>query len=142
MKKLLFTLLLLFPLFSFSQDILGKWKTIDDETGKAKSIVEIFKATNGKIYGRVYKILTVGEENKKCTACKGDLKDKPITGMIIVSGLTKDGDEWSGGTIMDPNKGKTYDCYITMESKDKLKVRGYMGVALLGRTQYWYRVTE
>lgn len=142
MKKLLFTLLLLFPLFSFSQDIIGKWKTIDDETGKAKSIVEIFKATNGKIYGRVYKILTVGEENKKCTACKGDLKDKPITGMIIVSGLTKDGDEWSGGTIMDPNKGKTYDCYITMESKDKLKVRGYMGVALLGRTQYWYRVTE
>jgi uncharacterized protein (DUF2147 family) len=142
MKKLLFTLLLLFPLFSFSQDIIGKWKTIDDETGKAKSIVEIFKATNGKIYGRVYKILTVGEENKKCTACKGDLKDKPITGMIIVSGLTKDGDEWSGGTIMDPNKGKTYDCYITMESKDKLKVRGYMGVALLGRTQYWYRYTE
>jgi uncharacterized protein (DUF2147 family) len=70
------------------------------------------------------------------------LKDKPITGMIIVSGLTKDGDEWSGGTIMDPNKGKTYDCYITMESKDKLKVRGYMGVALLGRTQYWYRYTE
>ena len=142
MKKLLFTLLLLFPLFSFSQDIIGKWKTIDDETGKAKSIVEIFKATNGKIYGRVYKILTVGEENKKWTACKGDLKDKPITGMIIVSGLTKDGDEWSGGTIMDPNKGKTYDCYITMESKDKLKVRGYMGVALLGRTQYWYRYTE
>jgi uncharacterized protein (DUF2147 family) len=142
MKKLLFTLLLLFPLFSFSQEILGKWKTIDDETGKAKSIVEIFKATNGKIYGRVYKILTVGEENKKCTACKGDLKDKPITGMIILNGLTKDGDEWSGGTIMDPNKGKTYDCYITLESKDKLKVRGYMGVALLGRTQYWYRVTE
>ncbi len=142
MKKLLFTLLLLFPLFSFSQEILGKWKTIDDETGKAKSIVEIFKATNGKIYGRVYKILTVGEENKKCTACKGDLKDKPITGMIIVSGLTKDGDEWSGGTIMDPNKGKTYDCYITMEGNDKLKVRGYMGVALLGRTQYWYRYTE
>lgn len=142
MKKLLFTLLLLFPLFSFSQEILGKWKTIDDETGKAKSIVEIFKATNGKIYGRVYKILTVGEENKKCTACKGDLKDKPITGMIILNGLTKDGDEWSGGTIMDPNKGKTYDCFITFESKDKLKVRGYMGVALLGRTQYWYRLTE
>jgi uncharacterized protein (DUF2147 family) len=142
MKKLLFTLLLLFPLFSFSQEILGKWKTIDDETGKAKSIVEIFKATNGKIYGRVYKILTVGEENKKCTECKGDLKGKPITGMIILSGLSKDGDEWSGGTIMDPNKGKTYDCYITMESNDKLKVRGYMGVALLGRTQYWYRYTE
>lgn len=140
MKKLFLTLMLLAPLFGFSQEILGKWKTIDDETGKAKSIVEIYKATDGKVYGKVFKILTPGEENKKCTECSGAQKDKPITGMIIINGLSKDGDEWSGGTILDPNNGKKYKCYITLDSKDKLKVRGYIGISLIGRTQYWYRV--
>jgi len=103
MKKLILTIAFLIPIFAFSQDIVGKWKTIDDETGKAKSIVEIFKATDGKFYGKVYKILTVGEENKKCTVCTGAKKDKPITGMLIVEKLSKDGTEWNGGTIFDPN---------------------------------------
>jgi uncharacterized protein (DUF2147 family) len=140
MKKILLTLLLIAPLFGFSQEVLGKWKTIDDETGKAKSIVEIFKATDGKIYAKVVKILTPGEENKKCTACSGANKDKPIVGMLIINGLTKDGAEWSGGTILDPNNGKKYKCYITLDTKDKLKVRGYIGISLVGRTQYWYKV--
>jgi uncharacterized protein (DUF2147 family) len=142
MKKLILTIAFLIPIFAFSQDIVGKWKTFDDETGKAKSIVEIFKATDGKFYGKVYKILTVGEENKKCTVCTGAKKDKPITGMLIVEKMSKDGAEWNGGTIFDPNKNKTYKCYMALETSDKLKVRGFIGFSLIGRTQYWYRVVE
>jgi len=142
MKKLILTIAFLIPIFAFSQDIVGKWKTIDDGTGKAKSIVEIFKATDCKIYGKVYKILTVGEENKKCTVCTGAKKDKPIIGMLIVEKMSKDGAEWNGGTIFDPNKNKTYKCYMALETSDKLKVRGFIGFSLIGRTQYWYRVVE
>lgn len=140
MKKLLLIMLLSVHLSIFSQEVLGKWKTIDDKTQNAKSVVEIFKATDGKIYGKVVKILTIGEEDKKCTECEGVNKNKPILGMVILNGLTKDGDEWSGGTILDPNDGKKYKCYITLEGKEKLKVRGYIGFSLIGRTQYWYRI--
>ena len=139
MKIKLLVLLITLPLISFSQEVIGKWKTIDDVTKKAKSIVEVYEE-NGKIYGKVFQILTVGEENKVCTECKGDLKGEPITGMVILKNLSKDGSEWNGGTIFDPNNGKTYKCYITLESDEKLKVRGYIGFSLIGRTQYWYKV--
>jgi uncharacterized protein (DUF2147 family) len=61
-------------------------------------------------------------------------------GFTIIKGLTKDGSEYNGGKITDPKNGKSYKCYLTLESKDKLKVRGYVGFALIGRTQYWSRV--
>jgi uncharacterized protein (DUF2147 family) len=141
MKQFIITFSFLFSLTFHAQTVTGRWKTIDDETGKAKSIMEIYQQ-NGKIYGKVQRILTPGEENSKCTACTGNLKGKPIKGMIVLKDLTKDGEEWSGGTIMDPNNGKTYKCYLTLEEEDKLKVRGYIGFSLIGRTQYWYRLAE
>ncbi len=139
MKIKLLVLLLTLPFISFSQNVIGKWKTIDDVTGNAKSIVEVYEK-DGKIYGEIAQILTVGEENKVCSECKGDLKNEPITGMVILQNLSKDGSEWNGGTILDPNNGKTYKCYITLENDKKLKVRGYIGFSLIGRTQYWYRI--
>jgi len=66
-------------------------------------------------------------------------KDKPIAGLVIIENLTEDGDEFNGGTIMDPENGKTYKCYIELLDDGKLKVRGYLGISLLGRTQYWRR---
>ncbi len=60
--------------------------------------------------------------------------------MNILTGLSKNGDEWNGGKILDPENGKTYKCYITLEDKNKLKLRGYIGFSLIGRTEYWYRV--
>ncbi|MDO8316524.1 MAG: DUF2147 domain-containing protein [Flavobacterium sp.] len=125
--------------FAQSQTVIGKWKTIDDETGKAKSIVEIYEKS-GKIYGKVIDILE--EENKKrvCTNCSGNDKNKPILGMTVIKGLSKEGSQYTNGKILDPKNGKLYKCYITLETKDKLKVRGYIGISLLGRTQYWYRV--
>ncbi|WP_345089412.1 DUF2147 domain-containing protein [Flavobacterium chungnamense] len=142
MFKLKNSLVLLFVLFFQivqSQSVLGKWKTIDDETGKEKAVVEIYEV-DGKIYGRIVEILEVEHRFKKCTLCQGTDKDKPIMGLIFIKGLTKDVDEYSGGKILDPKNGKLYKCYITLEGDDKLKVRGYIGISLFGRTQYWKRV--
>lgn len=142
MKKMI----LLASLISFafiatvqSQSVIGKWKTIDDETGKPKSVVEIYEKS-GKIYGKIVDILDPQKKDKLCTECTGDEKNKPVLGMVIVKGLKKDANEFNDGSITDPVTGKKYKCFITLESKDKLKVRGYIGFALIGRTQYWHRM--
>ena len=138
MKKYLFILIFL-STFSFSQSVTGKWKTIDDETGQAKSIVEIFEKS-GKIYGKVHEIFDEKHKNDICKECTGEDKNKLIQGMTILKGLVKDGEEYSNGKIIDPKNGKTYKCTIKLENKDKLKVRGYIGFSLIGRSQYWVRV--
>ena len=141
MKKAIFTILLvaMTGIFSVNAQVTGKWKTIDDETGQAKSIVEIYEQ-NGKIYGKVIEILNPAKKQAKCTKCKGDDKDKLIDGLVIIKGLTKDGNEYTDGDILDPNKGKLYSCTIKLDGNDKLNVRGYVGFSLLGRTQVWQRV--
>jgi len=142
MKKAIFTFLLVAVagIFSVSaQSVTGKWKTIDDETGQAKSIVEVYEQ-NGKIYGKVVEILNPAKKDSKCTKCKGVDKDKPINGLVIIKGLTKDGNEWTDGDILDPQKGKLYSCTIKLDGADKLSVRGYMGISMLGRSQTWHRV--
>jgi uncharacterized protein (DUF2147 family) len=129
-----------FSVISFGQNgITGKWKTIDDETGKPISVVEIFE-NKGKIYGKVVEIIDPKSKGKSCTNCSGEDKNKPVLGLTVIKGLTKDGDEYNGGKILDPKHGKLYKCYINLEEKDKLKVRGYIGISLFGRTQYWHRV--
>ncbi|MCW3159941.1 DUF2147 domain-containing protein [Chryseobacterium oryctis] len=138
MKKLLLTFVLsLFGVMSFAQ-IEGKWKTIDDETKQAKSIVEIFKKSDGKYYGKIHQLL-IKPADPNCTACKDDRKGKALVGLEIIRGLQKDGDEFTGGTITDPKTGKTYKCTITKKG-DQLNVRGYVGLSLLGRTQVWNKV--
>ncbi|WP_374461970.1 DUF2147 domain-containing protein [Chryseobacterium taeanense] len=137
MRKLLLTFILsLFGVFSFAQ-IEGKWKTIDDETKQAKSIVEIYKKGD-QYYGKVSQLL-IKPANPNCVDCKDDRKNKPILGMEIIRGLKKDGDEFTGGTITDPKTGKTYKCTIKKDG-DNLNVRGYLGFSLLGRTQTWHKV--
>lgn len=141
MKKTLltFALIICAVLTGTAQDVLGNWKTIDDETGEAKSIVEIYKK-DGEIYGKVVDILDPSKKDATCRDCPDDAKGKPIMGLVILKGLKKDGKEYSGGTILDPNNGKVYKCLIALENADKLKVRGYIGFSLLGRSQYWQRV--
>lgn len=142
MKKYLLTLVLVATAGLFSataQGVTGKWKTIDDESGEAKSVVEIYEK-DGKIYGKVVEILNPAKRDAKCTECKGSDKNKPILGMVIIRGLEKDGNEYTDGDILDPSKGKLYSCTIKLESKDKLNVRGYIGFSLLGRSQTWTRI--
>jgi uncharacterized protein (DUF2147 family) len=140
-KSIVFSLVVFFALVfnAQSQTVFGKWKTIDDETGQAKSIVEVYEKS-GKVYGKIVEILNPEKRKSVCTKCAGEDKNAPILGLIIVKGLVKDGDEYNGGKILDPLKGEEYKCLIALDGKDKLKVRGFVGVSLFGRTQYWYRV--
>jgi uncharacterized protein (DUF2147 family) len=125
--------------YSQNQTVIGKWKTIDDETGKAKSIVEIYEKS-GKIYGKIIDIIDVEKKKSLCTNCSGDEKNKPVIGLVIIKGLKKDGKEYNSGKILDPTSGKLYKCFLALDGNDKLNVRGYIGVALFGRTQTWNRV--
>jgi len=141
MRFLIFALL--FSIFNLatvqSQEVFGKWKTIDDQSGEAKSVVEIYEE-DGKLYGKIVDIINPDRRDALCTQCEGNDKDQPILGLQIIRGLEKDGDEYNGGKILDPESGKLYKCYIELIDNNKLKVRGYIGFSLLGRTQYWYPV--
>ncbi len=141
MKRSFFILSLMLTVFSVSsQTIFGKWKTIDDETGDEKSIVEIYER-NGKIYGKIIEILNPNRKNAVCDKCEGENKDKPILGMIIIDGLTKDDDVYDGGNILNPSNGKIYTSRLKLEEDtDTLQVRGY--IAFFYKTQYWQRIID
>lgn len=126
------------PLLSFSQTITGIWKSVDDEDGLEKSHIEIYQE-DGKTYGKIIKLLEAAE-GTHCDECPGDLKGAPITGMVILKDMEGKGKKLEGGTILDPASGKTYSCNIELVEDNKLKLRGYIGFSLLGRTQYWHRV--
>lgn len=127
--------------FAADMSPIGSWKTIDDKTGKVKSIVEI-SDQGGKLVGKVAQILQSDKgPNPTCDACSGDRKDKPVLGMTIMWDVKQDGDVWDGGSILDPNNGKTYSVKLTLiENGSKLQVRGFLGFSWLGRTQIWERV--
>lgn len=115
----------------------GMWQTLDDETGEAKSIVEIYEQ-DGKYFGRIAEILT-DNKDAKCTKCKGKQKDQPIKGLVIIKNLEKDGDEWNGGTILDPQKGSEYRLVSWFEEDPNvLFIRGKHWSGLY-RTQTWTR---
>jgi len=119
----------------------GLWKTIDDETGKPKALVRITEA-NGEFRGTIEKLFRApGEDqNPTCDKCEGDLKDKPVLGMTILTGMKPDGSEYGGGRILDPNNGKLYKSKMSLaDGGRKLNVRGYIGMPMLGRTQTWVR---
>jgi uncharacterized protein (DUF2147 family) len=119
----------------------GKWKTIDDETDKPKSIVEIYQEGD-EFKGKITELFNPTKPNPVCEKCVGDKKDKPIIGMEIISGMkeTKKGEEWAGGEIMDPKNGKSYKCRIRLKDDGKkLEVRGFIGFSLLGRSQTWIK---
>lgn len=116
----------------------GLWVTQDDESGKQKSEVLIYK-DNGKLYGKIVRLLLPEDQGKICVNCKGIDKGKPIAGLVIVNNLIWEGESWEDGTILDPKSGKLYDCYITLEDNNNLKVRGFYGFSILGRTQNWIR---
>jgi uncharacterized protein (DUF2147 family) len=122
----------------FSQSITGKWKHVDDKDGKEKSVIEIYEQ-NGMLYGRVDELLKDAPV-RTCSKCSGDLKDKPIEGMVIIKDMKKTNNGGEHGKILDPGTGKTYSVQIELQSQDKLKLRGYIGSPAFGRTQYWSRV--
>lgn len=119
----------------------GRWRTIDDDTKKPKSIVRVWEE-DGKLQGQIEELLDPNrpEPDPVCKKCEGDRKDQPIRGMKILWGAKRSGDTWTGGKILDPNNGKVYRCNLTpTDGGKKLVVRGYVGIALIGRTQTWIR---
>ncbi|MFD2567850.1 DUF2147 domain-containing protein [Pseudotenacibaculum haliotis] len=140
MKKFfLFTFALLLSLTIHSQTIFGKWNSFDEETNKVESVIEVYEK-DGKAYAKIIEITDPERKNATCFKCKGKRKDQPIVGMNILTGLKKKDDEWSGGKILDPKNGKEYKCYIKLLDDNTLKIRGYIGISLLGRTAIWKRV--
>ncbi len=141
MKQFIFIIALFASLNSFAQSCVGKWITIDDETNKKKSIVELYKV-DGKLYGKIiYLFPREGrEDDPKCKKCTDDRKDQPLVGLQIVRSLKWDGEEWEGGTIVDPEIGKIYTVkmWLVEGNANLLNVRGYIGP--LYRTQKWVRV--
>ena len=137
MKKLLFTFVLsLVGVFSFAQ-IEGKWKTIDDETKQAKSIVEITKDSKGVYKAKVVQLL-IKPEDPNCSKCKDDRKDKPILGMDVIRGVVKKGNEFSGGKITNPKDGKSYNVELEREGNTLLVKAIVLGIAV--KTQVWHKV--
>jgi uncharacterized protein (DUF2147 family) len=141
MKSMMQSCIVLFAIFFAAQvqaqTVIGRWRTIDDETKKPKSIVEIYEQ-NGKIYGKIVKLFREPNEDQDpvCDKCEDSRKNKKIIGMVIINDLVKDGNEYEDGKILDPKKGKIYNCKIWLEN-GKLMVRGY--VAFFFRTQTWVR---
>ncbi|MGS2726618.1 DUF2147 domain-containing protein [Psychroserpens sp. BH13MA-6] len=121
-----------------SQSVLGTWKTIDDKTGVAKSIVEIYKK-NGKVFGKIVEILDPEKRDLPCKFCEGDDYNKPILGLDIIKNMEQSDETYKNGTITNPENGKVYDCRLKLDNDnpDRLQVRGY--VAFFYRTQYWIR---
>ena len=137
-ESILLIVVLLAAVISADAQIIGMWKTVDDEDGEEKSVIEIYEK-NGKLQGRVDRLLPAATVTH-CAACPGDLKNKPLVGMEILVDLVKTPEGGEDGEVLDPKSGKWYTCYMELVSQDKLKLRGYIGIPALGRTQYWYRV--
>ncbi len=121
----------------------GYWQTVPDDDG-SPSVIQVW-LEKGIVFGKVIKIYPKPGKDPDpiCEKCKGELKDQPIIGMTILNNLVEDKGVWAGGRILDPNNGKTYKCRIeVIENGKKLKVRGFIGISLLGRTQLWEKVDK
>jgi uncharacterized protein (DUF2147 family) len=117
----------------------GLWKNVDDVSGKPRALIRITES-NGTLQGKIEKVFLAPTEdpNPKCDKCEGTNKNAPVVGLVILSGLTKEGEEYGGGQILDPDNGKVYRSKVRLsDDGKKLSVRGYIGVPMLGRSQTW-----
>jgi uncharacterized protein (DUF2147 family) len=140
-SRLLLAALLAIPAIASAQHAaLGRWRTVDDNTGKPRSIVEVYDAGTGTINARVLRVLDPGKPDPVCDKCEGTRRGKPVVGMVIAWNLRPKGARLEGGSILDPDNGKVYSVRMTpVAGGEKLEVRGFLGVAWLGRTQAWLR---
>lgn len=136
---LLFAAIAMLPVGALAQTApLGRWKTVDDETGKAKAIVEIRRARDGSLEGRIVDLLQPGQDrDARCEKCSGANRDKPILGMTILWGLREQAGRWTGGSILDPEGGRTYKARLDVVNANRLGVAGCF--AFICREQVWLR---
>lgn len=124
------------------QSILGQWKTYDIfNASREESIVEI-SIYNNQLSIKIDEIIPVEHKNDICTKCQGNENNQPILGMTILEGaIFKDG-VWKGAQILNAKNGKKYSCHISLEDKDLIKVRGFVGYPIFGKNLYWTRVKD
>jgi uncharacterized protein (DUF2147 family) len=121
-----------------AESLVGTWNTVDDKTGKVRSVVEIYDQ-GGKLFGKITSLAeptNAQGKPKTCTKCTGADKDQPVVGLLIIRDLRLDGDRYKGGTILDPEDGKIYKAELWVEGGN-LKVRGYLGPFY--KTQTWLK---
>ena len=136
-KKFTIFLLIAFSSTMNAQTIFGNWLS-KNKDGTFDSVIKVYKK-DGKVVAKIIEIKDTSRQNAVCELCEGKNKNKPILGLNILTGLEKQDDEWSGGTILDPRNGEVYQCYIELVKPNKLKLRGYIGISLFGKTAYWER---
>lgn len=138
MKKSCVFLFLLFSITSFSQTIVGKWKSIDENSNKEMAIIEVYEQNN-TYFAKLIEILQVNKSHANCPDCSAKIKNKSLLGKIIIKDLKISENEYNSGTLIDPFSNKEYSCNIKPIGNNKLKVRAFTGFYLFGKTQYWIR---
>ncbi|MDP2173098.1 MAG: DUF2147 domain-containing protein [Candidatus Cloacimonadaceae bacterium] len=136
---------MLMPLALLAQkpdDITGVWYN-----GEKTSKIEVFKTTAGNYAGRIVwlkvpndaaGIPRVDKDNPEAS-----LRARPLMGLVVLTGLNvKANAKYDGGKIYDPKSGKTYSSKAEFDGIDNLKLRGYIGVSIVGRTDTWTRTTK
>ncbi len=119
----------------------GTWRVIVDTSGEAEAMVAITER-DGLFEGKIIQVFARPgvDPDASCELCPGARRNQPVRGLTILSGLRRDGDEYTGGEILDPDSGEIYRCKMTLSADSrKLQVRGFIGFAVFGRTQTWLR---
>ena len=139
------SLLALLPVGAYAQQLspqlqnaVGRWQVINND-GNPAGQVETYLA-DGKLHGRVLQVRPGRTPQDVCEKCSGELKNKQILGMVIIRNFHPQGDDWVGGTVIDPENGKEYKGKLWAVGKDQLYMRGFIGISLLGRTESWKRL--
>lgn len=140
-KKLVLIFSVFVTISGFSQTIFGNWNSYDEETNKIESVIEVYEK-DSKAFAKIISISDSNRSAATCVECSGKRKNAAILGMNILTGLKKDGNEWSGGKILDPKNGKEYKCYLQLLDNNTLKLRGYIGISMFGRTAIWKRAKK
>ncbi len=128
--------LLLATNIGVGQDVFGVWQSYD-KSGQPRSHIKLYEK-DGKLFGRIVKIMS-GTTPEICRGCPGEKNGKVTLDIDIIWDMEKHGDIWKDGKIINPEGGKIYGCKIWLQSANKLKIRGFLGSPIIGRTQVWDR---
>jgi uncharacterized protein (DUF2147 family) len=120
----------------------GWWQPIDDKTGKPMGLIRIYEQ-DGLFFGRIEPSSPSDDTSRKCTRCTDERRNQPVIGLVLIRNMRRQGDEYVGGDILDPDTGSIYGCKFRLaDGGHKLLMRGFLGLSLLGRTQTWQRAPD